>query len=335
MKRLVLERCQAALPAWRGLDVEDFDFDDPKGFSSFTMGVRCRRDGVAPTAALYRHLDGKDNALLDYEDERRVYLTLADAGVAAACHVYARTHRIEAFYDGRTLTRHDLKDRAILRGIGGQLRRLHALTPPDLPAEPFFDRLFRRWRALGRPTLTEHRGRFPESEQAMCEALLPLLAPETLARVRSLLPDEPLGFCHNDTYHGNTFLLAGGEVRLLDFEFSCLGYRSFDFANLFAETVMRHKLPGYPHFSIAEPEYTDEDIAALVDGYLDPAAFPGEAARLAERARLVAQTRAMIPLSDFMYAMASLPLAVEPIQTIRFIPYAHARYQRFLAATGQ
>ena len=44
------------------------------------------------------------------------------------------------------------------------------------------------------------------------------------------------------------------------------------------------------------------------------------------------QTESMILLSDFMYAMAALPLAVEPIQKIRFIPYALRRFERFLAS---
>jgi len=37
-------------------------------------------------------------------------------------------------------------------------------------------------------------------------------------------------------------------------------------------------------------------------------------------------------LSDYMYAMAALPLALAPIQKIRFIPYAHQRFAKFLRA---
>jgi hypothetical protein len=48
--------------------------------------------------------------------------------------------------------------------------------------------------------------------------------------------------------------------------------------------------------------------------------------------RLVAETRQAIMLSDYMYAVAALPLALEPIQKIRFIPYAHRRFGRFLAS---
>ncbi|MCP5112559.1 MAG: phosphotransferase, partial [bacterium] len=69
----------------------------------------------------------------------------------------------------------------------------------------------------------------------MCDELLDLYSGETAAMVQRCLPNRPMVFCHNDTYHGNTFLLADGRVRLLDFEFSCLGHRAFDFANLFAE----------------------------------------------------------------------------------------------------
>ena len=36
-----------------------------------------------------------------------------------------------------------------------------------------------------------------------------------------------------------------------------------------------------------------------------------------------------------MYAMAAIPLALQPVQRIRFIPYAHQRFHRFLAAWDQ
>ena len=323
IERDVLARCKQHLPGWAALTRDDVDFTPPRGFSTFTMAVRPRRP-VEPPAVLYRHLEGKENAILDFADERRIYLTLAAEGIAATCHAYADDFRLEAFYDGRTLTRHDLADERILRGIGAQLAKFHALEPA-LPDEPFFDRLHRRWGALAREVLTTHRHRFAEREQEMCEDLLGLLQPETLEMVRSRVPDEPFVFCHNDTYHGNVMKLSSGEIRLLDFEFSCRNHRAFDFANLFAETVTRHGLEAYPHFDIADPEYDAEDVARLVRGYL-------AAGGVGEEERLVEQTLAMIPLSDFMYAMAALPLALEPVQKIQFIPYALRRYRRFVAA---
>lgn len=39
----------------------------------------------------------------------------------------------------------------------------------------------------------------------------------------------------------------------------------------------------------------------------------------------------MLMLSHYVYAMAAIPLALEPVQKIRFIPYAHARFAEFQA----
>ncbi len=319
----VLRRCRTSIPAWREIPDKEFQCTPPRGFSTFTMSVRCDRD-VDPPAVLYRHLEGKENAILDHDDEKRLYLMLADEGIAPECYAYENAYRLEQFYEGRTLTREDLKSPDVLRRIGEQLAKFHQLSP-ELPADSLFERIHRRWGPAARRVLTEERHRFPENEQEMCEALVPILSDETYEMVRDCLPDAPLVFCHNDTYQGNIMLLDSGEIRLLDFEFSCLNHRAFDFANLFAETVTRHRLDEYPHFDIVEPEYSRADIECLVEGYLAHHRAPSVG-----RDELVDQTESLILLSDYMYAMAALPLAIEPVQKIRFIPYSLRRFGRFV-----
>ena len=327
----VLAHCQAAIAAWRELTISDFDFDDPKGFSSFTIGVRSR-EPVEPPAVLYRRLAGKENAILDFATEREVFLLLGRAGVAATCLHYGPDHRIEEFYRGRTLTADDVFDPVIQRGVADELYRLHHLEPPNLPEQTFFELLAAQWGALARDVLGSGSAAFPPDEQAMCRDLEAITSPETLAMVLRCLPDRPPVFCHNDTYHGNVFLLDDGTVRLLDFEFSCRNHVAFDFANFFAETVMEHGLAEPPHFRIGDPRFTDDDLASFIGFYVDNDTFDSPADRAAELNRLVAETRRAIMLSDYMYAMAALPLALEPIQKIRFIPYAHQRFRRFQAA---
>ena len=98
---------------------------------------------------------------------------------------------------------------------------------------------------------------------------------------------------------------------------------------------MEHKQPEYPYFRIAAPRYGDREIATLVGYYLEHANLPNAAERAREQARLVQATKDMILLSDYMYAMAALPLAVHPIQRIRFLPYASQRFARFLRTYEQ
>jgi len=326
----VLERCRDVFPEWRSLPTNDFEWDEPKGLSSFTMAIRCQRD-VTPPAVLYRRLEGKENAILGFATEREVFLLLGEHSIAARCLHYDETCRIEEFYDGRTLTPADLKDSNVLKGIATELFRLHQLVPDALPSESFFELLHAKWAPLVRSVLEDQREHFPPDEQAMCDELAEILSDETAARVQRCLPQSPLAFCHNDTYHGNVMLLGSGDIKLLDFEFSCLNHPAFDFANLFAETVMRHGLPDSPYFSIEEPAYATEDIAKLINHYLDSGPLTG-AARATELARLVCETEDLIMLSDYMYAMAAIPLAIHPMQEIRFIPYAYARWNKFLAA---
>lgn len=330
----IFNQCQQLFPGWAGLQASDFEFDDPKGFSSFTMGIRCRKT-ASPPAVLYRRLEGKENAILDFETEKEVFLMLGANGIAAHCHHYDRDCRVEAFYNGRTLLAEDLFEPENLRQIAGQLYRLHQLRPAGLPRQPFFHLLHEKWGQLAKRVLEEESAVFPAQEREMCQELREIYSEQTRRKVKKCVPAGDLTFCHNDTYHGNIMKLDSGEIKLLDFEFSCLNNRAYDFANLFAETVMQHQQPDYPYFRIAEPEFADRELGMLINSYLDHANFETREARDSEFAKLLNDSKLMLMLSDYKYAMAALPLAVNPIQKIRFIPYAYQRFKKFLAAYKQ
>ena len=101
------------------------------------------------------------------------------------------------------------------------------------------------------------------------------------------------------------------------------------------EKIHIHQQPDYPYFRIAEPEFGEEELGLLINFYLDNGTFPDPDSRTAEFQKLLQNTKDLLLMSDYKYAMAALPLALEPIQKIRFIPYAHQRFTKFLAAYGQ
>ncbi len=309
----------------------DFEFDDPKGFSSFTMGIRSTKP-AKPEAILFRKLEGKENAILDFETEKEVFLSLGAHQIAPHCYYYDHSCRIEAFYQGRTLIASDLFEPENLRQIASQLYRFHQLMPANLPRQLFFEMLHKKWGALAKHVLENEITRFPPNEQAMCEQLCEIYSADTIEMVIDCLPDGELTFCHNDTYHGNIMKLDSGEIKLLDFEFSCLNNRAYDFSNLFAETLMRHQLNEYPYFEIGEPEFGDHELGMLISFYLDNADFKSKEARAKAYNKYLQDTKRMLILSDFKYAMAALTLAVNPVQKIRFIPYAFQRFRKFQAA---
>ncbi len=333
MKEEIFEQCQKLFKDWATLSMSDFDFDDPKGFSSFTMGIRFKGEGKPqPQAVLYRRLEGKENAILDFETEKEVFLTLGENEIAAHCYYYDEVCRIESFYQGRTLFAEELFEPENLRKIANELYRFHQLSPPSLPQKLFFDLLHDKWGQLAKHVLEDKIDVFPENERNLCIELREIYSSETIAKVRQCLPDRELTFCHNDTYHGNIMKLNTGEIKLLDFEFSCLNNKAYDFSNMFAETVMRHQLPEYPFFELTEPRFGDKEFSLIINFYLDNIKFENKEARDDEFRKLLHDTKIMLMMSDYKYAMAALPLAVDPIQKIRFIPYAHQRFSKFLKA---
>ncbi|KAA3665451.1 MAG: hypothetical protein DWQ04_00565 [Chloroflexi bacterium] len=327
----IFAQCQNVFPNWATLSMDDFTFDDPKGFSSFTMGIQAKT-AADPPAVLYRRLAGKENAILDYEVEKNVFLMLSTHKIAAHCYHYEPSCRIEAFYQGRTLQASDLFDPENLRKIANELYKFHQLQPPKLPQDIFFELLFEKWGVLAKNVLENNINAFPPHERHMAEELRQIYSLETFEKVKQCLPGGDMIFCHNDTYHGNIMKLDNGDIKLLDFEFSCLNHRTYDFSNLFAETVMQHQQPNYPFFRIAEPEFGDDEIGLLINFYLDNATFTTPTARENEYEKLLQETKNMLKMSDFKYAMAALPLALEPIQKIRFIPYAYQRFSKFMKA---
>jgi thiamine kinase-like enzyme len=328
LKAEVLAVCRRVLPEWQPLNDDDFDVEPPKGFSTITMTIRTQR-AVEPAGIFYRQLEGKDNAILDSQDQEAMLLTLEEQEIAAKCYYRDDRCRLEALYDGRTLIPADLTDPNVLRGIARELHHFHSLRPAVLPPEPFFELLHRKWGPQARFVVEDSRSAFPENEQRMCDELRALYSDETRRMVQRCMPEAELRFCHNDTYHGNIMALTGGAIRLLDFEFSCLNNPAFDFSNLFAETVMEHKQPEYPYFRIAEQRFGADEMGTLINFYLDHREFAdgGDRARVFDK--LLADTQAMLMLSDYMYAMAALPLALAPVQNIPFIAYAHARFLKF------
>ena len=331
MKENIIEQCKEILPTWLSLSVDDFTFDSPKGFSSFTMGVHCKNE-VVPRSVMYRKLQGKDNAILDFNIEKLVFSTLGKSGIAVDFYHYDTNSRIEKFVEGRSLVVDDLFNSDVLKKIANLLYIFHQHDIPELPDQIFFELLHDKWGVLSKSILEQQSSVFPSNEQEMCLELQEIYSDATLEKVMRCIPEGELTLCHNDTYHGNIMKLNNGEIKLFDFEFSCLNNKCYDFASLFAESVIKHKQEEYPYFKIDLPEFGDKELGLLINFYLDNCTFESDEERKGEFKKLLQGTKDMLILADYKYAMAAIPLSLDPIQKIRFIPYAYQRFKKFLKA---
>jgi hypothetical protein len=327
----IFKKCRQYFPSWQGLSIDDFTFDPPKGFSSFTMGIRANQPSIRPLFSIAAWRAKKTPSLI-LRRKKRFFLPLGSTTSPRIVTSTSGNFGWRLFITAVPCKQQNCSNRKSCRKSRVELYRFHQLSPPELPQTLFWDLLFAKWGALAQVVLEEQLAAFPANEQEMGEALREITHPDTLALVKKCLPDGELSFCHNDTYHGNIMRLENGAIKLLDFEFSCINYKAYDFSNLFAETVMQHQQAEYPYFRIGEPQFGDHELGMLINFYLDQAPPTAAAEREKTFAQLLADTKRMLIFSDFKYALAAIPLAVEPIQKIRFIPYAYQRFLKFKRA---
>jgi thiamine kinase-like enzyme len=138
-------------------------------------------------------------------------------------------HVLSEFVEGETLLGTErLRDRELLANVGHALRLLHTLPTSIRSYSPFDD--IRLWSQLAREDGTER--------PADLDDLL-----GTVWRVEATVREAglPAVFCHNDTVPQN-FILAGSELRIVDWDYAGRGWACFELASFSATADLDDEL---------------------------------------------------------------------------------------------
>jgi thiamine kinase-like enzyme len=171
-------------------------------------------------------ISNKDSGLLAIDRENELHNTIAaaDAGVGAPVIAALPEHDalVLGFLEGRSLTADDLRGGDRLELVADACRRLHA-------ARPFlhdFDMFEIQRRYLG---VVQSRGlRLPDR---YLDFEPQLRAVEEAMRVRA----DPKVPCNNDLLAEN-FIDVGGELKLIDYEYSGNNDACFELGNIWSES---------------------------------------------------------------------------------------------------
>jgi thiamine kinase-like enzyme len=178
------------------------------------------------TGAYVVRISGKDTGLLAIDRENEAHNTKAAAETGVGAPVVAALPEYDAlvlgFLDGEVMSAAKLRHGDRLEAIAVACRRLHA-------ARPFlrdFD-MFEIQRGYLR--VVQERGfRLPDRYLALEPQVRAL---EAAMQVRP----EPRVSCNNDLLAEN-FIDVGGELRLIDYEYSGLNEPSFELGNVWSES---------------------------------------------------------------------------------------------------
>ena len=195
--------------------------------------------------AFVLRIGGKDTALLGIDREAEHAASVVAAGLGVGPEVIAflepEGYLITRFVEGQPLAVEEMRRPETLRRVARTIRRVH-----DGPA---FPGLFDSFRVVEAYLATARaRGLTAPPEYAAAKEIA-----DEIERTRGSPQPVP---CHNDFLNAN-FIAAGGEVRIVDWEYAGMGDRFFDLANF----SVNHELGN------AE----NEELLVAYFGELDPA----------------------------------------------------------------
>jgi thiamine kinase-like enzyme len=181
---------------------------------------------VSPAGRFHVRLWGKDTGLLGIDRENELHNAVAAAETGVAPHVVAALPELGAmvveFLDAETLTPEALQRGDRLDLVAEACRRLHGARP-FLRDFDMFD-LTRGYLAI-----VDERGfRLPDGYRGYAEKVAEM---ERAMRKR---PERRVP-CNNDLLAEN-FLDTGGEIRIIDFEYSGNNEPSFELGNVWSES---------------------------------------------------------------------------------------------------
>ncbi|OQR91720.1 choline/ethanolamine kinase [Achlya hypogyna] len=156
------------------------------------------------------------------DDEIKTYRALAELPLGVGLVGLFANGRVETWIDGRPLTAFEMREPALSVSIARKLRALHDVDIPQGQKTYALDKVH-HWFSLAQARYTEERVDWVVFGRDVA------LATELVAAVPS-----PVVFGHNDVNCGNV-LLAGGDIVLIDFEYSHANPRGVDIANHFTE----------------------------------------------------------------------------------------------------
>ncbi|HVA29811.1 MAG TPA: choline/ethanolamine kinase family protein [Gaiellaceae bacterium] len=182
---------------------------------------------VTPRGSYVIRISHKDSGLLAIDRENELYNTIAaaEAGVGAPFVATLPEHDalVIGFLEGRALSPEDLRDGAgLIPLVADACRRLHAARPFLHDFDMF--QLQRRYLCV----VQEHGFQLPHR---YLEFEPQVRAVEEAMRIRA----EPAVPCNNDLLAEN-FIDVGGELKLIDYEYSGMNDACFELGNIWSES---------------------------------------------------------------------------------------------------
>ncbi|KAI9096513.1 kinase-like domain-containing protein [Phlyctochytrium arcticum] len=209
----------------------------------FFVSGPAESDSAKPPKVLLRIYGAAAGNFIKRDREMFWLCKMGSSGVAPKLLAAFENGRFEQYLDSVTLTKDDIRDPETSRQIAVGLFKLHQLLQncdgeEEATADPDLFGKMRRWHKLALRAAQECKESHPQRYLELRNVVnVRTLAAEIDELEEKLLKiNSPPVFAHNDLQYGNILRkVKDGSIVIVDYEYSSINYRGYDFGNHFCE----------------------------------------------------------------------------------------------------
>lgn len=186
---------------------------------------------TTPQVALIREFGKGTSVFFNRQTEEKLFEQIGESGFGPRLYGRFDGGRVEQYFEAKCLHHCDTTDVSKSHRIARKMGELHTLRIPcieELDEEkPALDLFLDKWlAALSRSQITRE-----SDKRALAGYTVEYLAKEIeFMKALAKASDSPLMLCHNDLQSGNILEdNNSSKIHFIDFEYSGLNYRGFDF----------------------------------------------------------------------------------------------------------
>ncbi|KAJ3009212.1 hypothetical protein HKX48_008095 [Thoreauomyces humboldtii] len=263
---------------------------------------------------------------------------MSEHGVAPKLLGAFANGRFEEYLDSSTLGKDDLRDPDTSRKIAVQLYKLHQLIHSSDDAEEvesttssdLWNKL-RRWQKMALKSVSIMKKIQPERYADMRRVVDIKTIRAEIDEVESNLHDmaSPLVFAHNDAQYGNVLRKrSDGSLIIVDYEYSSINYRGYDFANHFCEWAADYHCPT-PHRMDFDKYPTREQQEVFFNAYIDAAGVVSDVERKRSLAFMYREANKFALASHLLWGLWGLMQASQTDIDFDYVGYACTRFGQY------
>jgi len=326
------QECLATIKEWSELTADDLKVRASHGITNKVFIVT--NEKTSPKGVIFRVLNTFLEKMIHRDDEKNLFLALGESGLGPKCLLMKGFYRFEEFYDAEMVQPEQLVQTKVLKQVADELYKFHQFQFDFQDKTMYIEKVFKKWSKLAVDKCYARYDQFNEREREHLDYLRKMIDPEFINEALTVLPHNGriASCCHNDLLNGNMLILREtGEMKFIDFEYSCPSYVVGDIANFMAEAMFDYSHNEFPYYKMDPSRlFSTEKQREFLELYFANETFESEEAKNREIEEALKQIPLFVAMGHYVWAVWGLLMAnPNSGEDFSYTDFSYERFRQF------